>query len=374
MRLPALRFLLGRIHLACLFLRSLPNPLQGRALFAFASPHESQKGDERILESRGGHPEQPVPRTLRESAAQSKDTPTLTHKPSRIGLVRGWRDVGRIRASLRAFKSPFPRGGEGLGVRGASRIFSFGLAAFALVFACRAGDLLTTIRDSRAGAPQVADRPARSAPAITATEVALIETPTEAASETPIGAAVETPTEGPTETLEPSPTELPTDTPEPLASDTPLPTGTPAPPTRVPPPTLTFTPEPPPSPTRCPEQYCVIKSDCIPGHDTRAIGHIYANGAPVDGIRVRVSFDYGGAPVTEDFISGHNPIDRFKLDPQYSGYYQVGILDGAPQDGNWWVFLVDKSGNNVISEGRWFKTANVTTDNSCNIGVTDFGG
>jgi hypothetical protein len=235
------------------------------------------------------------------------------------------------------------------------------LAALGVILGCRAGDLAASIRQSRAGVTAVAANPTRPRPSATATLVALVETPTEAATETP------------TETLEPSPTEAPTDTPEPAETATPRPTSTPAPPTRIPPPTQTFTPAPPPSPTRCPDQFCVIKSDCIPGQDTRAIGHVYSNGVPLNGARVRVSYANGGAPAAADFISGHDPVNPQNLWLGHDGYYQVGIREGAPFDGNWWVFLVDDAGNNVISEGRWFKTTDVTTGTSCQIGVTDFG-
>lgn len=249
------------------------------------------------------------------------------------------------------------------------RVVALGLSALAIILACRASDLVTGSRQIPAAGTTVAVRSSRPRPSLTPAEASPVDAPTEAAIETPTEAA----TEAPTETLEPSATEPPTDTPVPVDTDTPRPTRTPGPPTRVPSPTETFTPAPPPTPTRCPDQFCVIKMDCIPGQDTRAIGHIYQNGVPLNGIRVRVSYDYGGSKVAADFISGHDPINRDKLDPLNPGYYQIGISEGAAQDGNWWVFLVDQGGNNTISEGRWFKTANVTTDNSCNIGVTDFG-
>lgn len=116
----------------------------------------------------------------------------------------------------------------------------------------------------------------------------------------------------------------------------------------------------------------MTKATCVPDSNTRAIGTVYENGVPKNGVRVRVSFADGGAPAAAEFISGHDPINRDKLDPAHPGYYQIGIAEGAAFDGNWWVFLVDDHGEE-ISEGRWFKTTNVTTSDSCNVGVTDFG-
>ncbi len=179
----------------------------------------------------------------------------------------------------------------------------------------------------------------------------------------------------PTDTLTPLPTDTTEPSPTPQPSDTPLPTNTPAPtatraPTRRPTATLTFTPSPIPSPTRCPQQFCVVKATCIPGGDTRATGHVYSGGTPINGIKVWVANSYPGAPVGT-FITGHDPINPQNLDPNNPGYYQVGIMEGAPNAGNWWVFLVDSS-NHVISEGRFFNTQDQQTANSCQIGITDF--
>lgn len=239
-------------------------------------------------------------------------------------------------------RSPSPR-----------KIFFLAIFALTVIWSCRAADLANDLRAQRAGA----------------TTVPTVNVAVEEPSPTETLAAV---TELPTDTLEPEPTELPTDTSAPTNVPTPRATRTPAPPTRPLPPTATFTPAPPPSPTRCPDKYCVIKANCVPGDNTRAIGTVYENGVPKNGIRVRVSYDYGGAPVAEDFISGHDPVNRQNLDPAHPGYYQVGIRDGSALDGNWWVFLMDEK-QNVISEGRYFKTTDVVTADSCQIGVTDFG-
>lgn len=215
----------------------------------------------------------------------------------------------------------------------------------------------------------VAVNPTRPRLRATATRAELVDVPTEAAPELP----TEVPAEAPTETLEPSPTEAPTDTPEPAESSTPRPTRTPAPPTKIPPPTETFTPAPPPAPTRCPNQFCIVKADCLPGENTRAIGHVFGNGVPLNDVLVRVSTDYAGAKVADDFFSGHDPVNRNVLDSTNPGYYQVGISDGSVKPGTYVVFLIDRGTKQPISEGRSFTVDATQTGNSCQIGVTDFG-
>ncbi len=180
-----------------------------------------------------------------------------------------------------------------------------------------------------------------------------------------------TSTRAPTNTPFPTntrpPTNVPTDTP--TRTFTPLPTDTPTA-TNTLIPTATKTSIPTATPTHCAQQYCVIAASCSPGENTRAIGTIYVNGIPKNGVRVRVSYEYGGPPIVNDFISGHDPNNPSQLDPTRPGYYQIGIQEGAPQAGNWWVFLID--GDTNISEGRLFNTQDQYTSSSCQIGTTDF--
>ncbi len=84
-----------------------------------------------------------------------------------------------------------------------------------------------------------------------------------------------------------------------------------------------------------------------------------------------MSYADGGPPIVTDFISGHDPLNPQNLDPAHPGYYQIGIHEGSAFDGNWWVFLIDDKGHE-ISVGRYFKTTDVTTSDSCQVGVTDF--
>lgn len=165
-------------------------------------------------------------------------------------------------------------------------------------------------------------------------------------------------------------TETPLPTVTPLPTDTPIPTDTPTPTsTFTPTPTNTYTPTR--IPTHCPQQYCIIMQRCDPGENTRAVGTIYENDKPKSGVRVRVSYAMGGPPVIPDFFSGNDPNNPGRLDPLRPGYYQLGLLEGAPLAGNWWVFVVDDK-NQVISESRFFNTQEQMTATSCQVGVTDF--
>lgn len=165
-------------------------------------------------------------------------------------------------------------------------------------------------------------------------------------------------------------TETPPPTVTPLPTDTPIPTDTPtATATFTPTPTNTYTPTR--IPTHCPQQYCIIMQRCDPGENTRAVGTIYENDKPKNGVRVRVSYAMGGPPVIPDFISGNDPNNPSRADPLRPGYYQLGLLEGAPLAGNWWVFVMDDK-NQVISEGRYFNTQEQMTATSCQVGVTDF--
>lgn len=166
----------------------------------------------------------------------------------------------------------------------------------------------------------------------------------------------------PTDTPLPTGTNTPTETP--TSTETPLPTATP---TFTP--TQTFTPTR--VPTHCPQQYCIIMQRCEPGENTRAVGTIYENDRPKNGVRIRVSYAFDGPPVIPDFISGNDPYNPSAPDPQRPGYYQLGLLEGGALAGNWWVFVIDDE-ENVLSEGRLFNTQGQTTATSCQVGITDF--
>jgi hypothetical protein len=110
---------------------------------------------------------------------------------------------------------------------------------------------------------------------------------------------------------------------------------------------------------------------CEPGENTRAVGTIYENDRPKNGVRVRVSYAMSGPPVIPDFISGNDPNNPSQANPLRPGYYQLGLLEGGALAGNWWVFIVNDE-DEVLSEGRLFNTQGQQTATSCQVGITDF--
>lgn len=86
---------------------------------------------------------------------------------------------------------------------------------------------------------------------------------------------------------------------------------------------------------------------------------------------MRVSYSLGGPRLLPDFISGRDPINPNIEDPNRPGYYQFGLLEGGPLQGDWWVFIVNDDGE-PLSTGRYFKTHGEITATSCQVGITDF--
>lgn len=197
-------------------------------------------------------------------------------------------------------------------------------------------------------------QPTEAPPTDTRIAVRPANTPVPPTAEIFFPTATETPL--PTNTFTPTETPLPTDTPTATPTWTPLPTNT-------------YTPTI--VPTHCPQQFCIIMQRCEPGENTRAVGTIYENDRPKNGVRVRVSYALGGPPVIPDFISGNDPNNPNVPDPLRPGYYQLGLLEGGALAGNWWVFVIDNE-ENILSEGRLFNTQGQTTATSCQVGITDF--
>ncbi len=169
------------------------------------------------------------------------------------------------------------------------------------------------------------------------------------------------PTQTPTEFVPtaPPPTEAPPPTAPPPPTEMPPPTETLAP-TRKPLPTKSPTPAPPtatPAPTRCPQKYCVVYRGCT--QDTGNIiveGIVYNNGVPENGVVVRASNAQGAYPIVE-FVSGNDPINPGKPDPNNPGRFFLQIVAGAPQEGHWWIFAVDvPNGTKQISEAKEIHT------------------
>lgn len=167
------------------------------------------------------------------------------------------------------------------------------------------------------------------------------------------------PTELPTEII---PTALPPDTATPAATSAPPPTET-----RRPAPTKKIVPtEPPtpagptatPAPTRCAKTYCVVYRGCqTDAGNTIIEGIVYNNGVPENGVAVRVAKAEGAYPMVDDFVSGTDPINPGQPDPNNPGRYILQIVAGAPREGNWWVFIVDRAnGTKQISEAKLIHT------------------
>ena len=215
-----------------------------------------------------------------------------------------------------------------------------------VALACRTADVVTQLQEPRV-AQDITVTPTKKNTTVTR------RTPTKAR-------ATRVPTEVPTEIIaaEPPPTEIPpTEEPPP-----PPPTNTRKPaPTKKPQPTEVPTPAGPtatPAPTRCPQQYCVVYRGCQPdAGNTLVEGIVYNNGVPENGVAVRVAKAEGAYPMVDDFLSGTDPINPGQPDPNNPGRYILQIVAGAPREGNWWVFVIDRpNGTKQISEAKLIHT------------------
>jgi hypothetical protein len=237
-----------------------------------------------------------------------------------------------------------------------------GVLAMVTLLACRTAELVTQVQ-----APRVAEQ--FTATPSNPTHVATRKPPTLAR---PTQAPSPTPREIiPTEP--PPPTELPPPTPPPPPTATRKPA-----PTRKPVPTLSPTPAGPtetPAPTRCPQQYCVVYRGCQPdAGNTIVEGVVYKDGAPENGVAVRVSKAQGAYPEVDDFLSGTDPINPGKPDPNNPGHYFLQIAAGAAREGNWWIFVVDRpNGTKQISEAKLIHTdQDANSPTSCQHAFVDF--
>lgn len=235
------------------------------------------------------------------------------------------------------------------------------LAVSAVLLACRTANLL-----SNAAEPRVAqsEQETPTLKAATATRRA----PT-------LARPTRIPTKFPTEFI---PTEPPPPTENPATEPLP-PTSTRKPaPTKIPLPTLPPTPEGPtatPAPTRCAQQYCVAYRGCQPdGGNTIVEGIVYNNSVPENGVAVRVAKSEGAYPMVDDFISGTDPINPGQPDPNNPGRYILQIVAGAPREGNWWIFVVDRAnGTKQISEAKLVHTnADASNPANCQHAFVDF--
>jgi len=130
------------------------------------------------------------------------------------------------------------------------------------------------------------------------------------------------------------------------AEATAKPTSRPAAP---PPPRPTAEPQPTePSPTTPQYEYQIADSRCGPNLRTYIEGYVYENGAPKNGILVRISQGPDGQP-------DPNPDYRTGTDPR-AGYFFHNIDANAPHGGTWYLWLIDPATMQRISEIEIVKT------------------
>lgn len=108
---------------------------------------------------------------------------------------------------------------------------------------------------------------------------------------------------------------------------------------------------------------------CVVASNTRIEGIVTENGAPKNGVRVRISFSENGpAEIMPDFITGIDPADPNHKCPECAGKYRLSPSEGAQVDGNWWVHVVDDGGN-LLSKSTFFHTQDGP---GCNTATIDF--
>lgn len=222
------------------------------------------------------------------------------------------------------------------------------LCVCGVLLACRTADVITNLQEPRTAQHVEATETPAAPTRIPRTMTRNVPT---------LARPTRVPTEIPTEII---PTQVPpTDAPPPTEPP-PVNTRKPAA-TRPPEPTVPPTPAGPtetPAPTRCPQQYCVVYRGCdLDSGNTIVEGVVYNNGVPENGVAVRVAKAEGAYPMVDDFVSGTDPINPGQPDPNNPGRYILQIVAGAPREGNWWVFIIDKAnGTKQISEAKMIHT------------------
>lgn len=176
----------------------------------------------------------------------------------------------------------------------------------------------------------------------------------------------------PTFTLSAHLIEIPTDTPPPPPppSSTRPPPPTPRPATRAPTPRPVTAAPPPPTPDPDAGFYYKRRNfQCVSAPNTRIEGTITENGAPKNGVRVRISFSENGpAEIMPDFITGVDPADPNHVCPECRGKYRLSPSEGSKVDGNWWVHVVDDAGT-LLSRSTFIHTQDGP---GCNTATIDF--
>lgn len=94
-------------------------------------------------------------------------------------------------------------------------------------------------------------------------------------------------------------------------------------------------------------------------------GTTYIGGQPANGYKVVFSYAPDAAPITEPVISGPHPgYPGWK-----TGYYSHIISSSGPRAGDWYVWIVDDSGNRISEIGKWTSTG---PGEGCNQAIVDF--
>jgi hypothetical protein len=96
-------------------------------------------------------------------------------------------------------------------------------------------------------------------------------------------------------------------------------------------------------------------------------GTVYIGGQPANGERVVFSYAPDGPPVTQPTITGPHP----GYDNWNPGFYShiINAPGVGPQPGNWFVWVVDPSGNRISEIANWQSTG---PGEGCNAAVVDF--
>jgi len=145
----------------------------------------------------------------------------------------------------------------------------------------------------------------------------------------------------------------PTNTPIPPPTQAPAPA--PAEPTQAP---------PPPASTYKFNIVAVSKCDRQPAGNWFE-GRTYINGQPASGYKVVFSYAADAPPITAPATTGPHP----GYEGWDAGYYSHIIHASGPEAGNWFVWVVDDSGNRISEIGQWTSTG---PGDGCNQAAVDF--
>lgn len=150
--------------------------------------------------------------------------------------------------------------------------------------------------------------------------------------------------------------------PPPTATPIPQPTQPPAQPTQAP----AAQPTQPPAPSTNYKFNIVVVSRC----ERQPAGNwfegtTYIGGQPANGYKVVFSYAPDAPPITAPVISGpHQGYEGWR-----TGYYSHIINASNPRAGDWYVWVVDDSGNRISEIGKWSSTG---PGDGCNQAIVDF--